>query len=231
MRRSIQTATLIVALSSSLAGLTADTLVDGAVAREWGDFVSAKDIWVNCRAVRSVMRDTPRPSDYVTECDLKTEFDHPYATFSDDQLEQIAGHDWEAAYLLAYRLLIQPDSGIPTVEDLESGLSYAMNALVHTGEKQVFDLMISGRHFENWGVWATLNGIPNDRQIHEKEEEYIWYKAGHNLGFIKDDDYQWTRLLVVMHRYESYFNVGELNVRAAEISDYVATRRSMSAGE
>ena len=66
-----------------------------------------------------------------------------------------------------------------------------MNALGRTGEIQAFDLMIEGRHFKNWMVWSTVNGVPNDRGIREKAEEYIWNKAGHNLGFITGDNYRW----------------------------------------
>lgn len=206
-------------------------LVDGTVAREWGDFIRAKDIRSNCRTVRSVMRDVPRPDDYFTRCDVKTEFDHPYAAFADEQIEQIASHDWEAAYLLAYRLLIQPSLGRTRDENPQTGLSYAMNALVHTGERQIFELMIRGRHFKNWHVWATVNGVPNKREVREKAEEYVWYKAGRNLGFIEDDDYRWRELLGIMQRYENYFDINELNTQAADISDGVVRQRSMITGE
>jgi len=208
-----------------------DNLVDGTVAREWGDFIKAKDIRIKCRTVQSVVRDVPRPEDYYRKCLHLTEFDHPYAGFTDEQLEQIADYDAEAAYLLAHRLLIQPSPGNTFDENPERGLSYAMNALVQTGEKQVFDLMIEGRHFKNWKVWATLNGVPNTREIREKAEEYIWYKAGHNLGFIKDDGYRWTKLLGIMQRFESYFDMNELNAQAREISDGVTRQRSLVAGE
>ncbi len=206
-------------------------LVDGTVAREWGDFIKAKDIRIKCRTVQSVVRDVPRPEDFYRDCRHFTEFDHPYALFTDEQLEQIASYDAEAAYLLAHRLLIQPSRGNTIDENPERGLSYAMKALVQTGEKQVFDLMIEGRHFKNWKVWATLNGVPNTREIREKAEEYIWYKAGHNIGFIKNDDHRWTKLLGIMQRFESYFDMNELNAQAKEISDGVTHRRSLVAGD
>ena len=208
-----------------------DNLIDGTVAREWGDFIRAKDIRINCRTVRSVVRNVPRPEDYFTKCDLNTEFDHPYAAFTDEQLEQIANHDWEAAYLLAYRLLMQPSPEKKRDENPQTGLSYAMNALVNTGEPQIFELMIKGRHFNNWIVWATVNGVPNERQIGEKSEEYLWYKVGRNLGYIENDDHQWRRLTGIMKRFESYFDIDELNSQAARISDGVAKRRSMITGE
>lgn len=206
-------------------------LIDGTVAREWGDFIKAKDIRIDCRDVRQVIRAQPRPEDYRRECGHVTVFDHPYAGFTDAQLEQIADYDAEAAYLIAHRLLIQPSQGNTIDQNPQRGLSYAMYALVQTGEKQVFDLMLAGRHFRNWAVWSTVDGVPSPREIREKEEEYIWSKAGHNLGLVDDDDYRWRRLLGVMRRFESYFDQNELNARATEISDGVMERRSRVMGD
>lgn len=206
-------------------------LIDGTVAREWGDFIKAKDIRIDCRDVRLVVREVPRPEDYSRKCGHFTEFDHPYAGFTDEQLEQIANYDAAAAYLLAHRLLIQPSQGSTVGQNPERGLSHAMNALVQTGEKQVFDLLIEGRHFKNWSVWATVNGVPNAREIREKEEEYVWYRAGHNIGLIADDDYGWKRLLGTMQRFESYFDMDELNSRAAIISDGIKRQRSLVTGK
>ena len=208
-----------------------EELRDGAIVREWGDFIKAMDIRVNCQAEQVVIRDVPRPEDFVRKCDVATRFDHPYAAFTDDQLEQIAGHDAEAAYLLAHRLLMQPSPGNSIDPNPEQGLTYALNALVQTGEKQVFDLLIDGRHFRNWQVWHTLNGVPNSRQIQEREEEYVWYRAGNNLGFIGDDDNQWKKITDSVRRYESYFDLDELDARAQDISDGILRQRSMVTGE
>ncbi|NND72739.1 MAG: hypothetical protein HKN43_14275 [Rhodothermales bacterium] len=96
-------------------------------------------------------------------------------------------------------------------------MSYAMNALVHTGEQQVFELMMPGRHIRNQGVWSTTSGIQIDRELREEKKECIWYKTRYNLGFIGEDDYQWTRLL----RFENYFDISKLKMQAADISDGV----------
>ncbi len=196
-------------------------LVDGVMFRKWGDFIKAKDFRSNCRTERQVIRDVPKPEDYFTRCGFRTEFDHPYALFTDEQLEQIADNDWEAAYLLAHRLLIQPSPGKSRDENPQKGLSYAMNALVHTAEKQIFDLLIQARRFKGRPVWYTVDGVPSAREIRQKAEEYVWHKAGHDLGFIDDDDYQWRKLHGQMERFEEYFDMNELNSRAETLSDGV----------
>ena len=210
-----------------------DTLIDGTVAREWGDFIRARDIRINCRAVQSVVRNVPRPEDYFTKCHLKTEFDHPYAEFTDRQLEQIADYDAEAAYLLAHRLLIQPsvNGQIPPAADPSVGLSHAMNALIISGEQQVYDLLLDGRHFRNWMVWSTVGGEPSEKQVIEKQEEYIWTKAGLNLGFVAEEDRRWRKLSRQMSSYRDYFDFEEMDATAQRISDGVAKRRSMITGQ
>lgn len=222
---------LLSVLISSICFGDDDALIDGIVAREWGDFIKAKDIRINCRNVRSAVRDVPRPEDFFRKCDHFTEFDHPYAGFTDEQLEQIANVDAAAAYLLAHRLLIQPSQGHTIEQNPQRGLSHAMNALVRTGEKQVFKLLIDGRHFKNRLDWATVDGVPSSREIREKEEEYVWSRAGYNIGFIADDDYGWKRLLRTMQRFERYFDMDDLDSQAAKISDGITKNRSLVTGE
>ena len=204
-------------------------LVDGSVAREWGTFIGAKDVRVNCRDVRQVVRPVPRPEDYTRRCDLKTVFNHPYAFFTDAQLEQIAGYDAAAAYLLAYRMLMRP-GGIHSGDELEEALSYALDALVWTGEKQAFDLLIDGRHFPDRSVWSTVNGVPTASEIREKEEQYVWLKAGRDLGLVEDDDFRWTLLTRAITRYQQYFDVAALDERAERFSDRIGDRRSIVTG-
>ncbi|HET6628659.1 MAG TPA: hypothetical protein VFG91_02675 [Woeseiaceae bacterium] len=204
-------------------------LVDGSVAREWGTFIEAKDIRVNCRDVQEVVRQLPRPEDYSRRCDTKTVFNHPYALFTDAQLEQIAGYDPAAAYLLAYRMLMRPDDK-PGGDELEEALSYALNALVWTGEKQVFDLLINGRFFPNRMVWSTVDGMPTAPEIREKKGQYILLKAGRTLGLVPEDDFRWTLLSRVMAKHQQYFDVEALDEQAEWLSDEIAQRRSIVTG-
>lgn len=199
---------------------------DGTVVREWGDFIPARDIRVHCRDVPQVVRSDRSMSQFTRRCDTAVAFDHPYARFTIAQLEQIADQDAEAAYLLAYRLLMTPAQYEDPTATLETGLSYALKALLQTGEKQAFDLLIDGRHFGDWTVWATIDGTPTPEQVQEKAEEYVWYKAGRNLGFIAVDDFHWQELAGVMQRFAKYFSMADLNRQAREISDSISTSLS-----
>lgn len=207
-------------------------LVEGAIARKWGTFIKARDIYTNCRTVRMVTRDVPQPDDYGKRCDTRTEFEHPYTEFSDDQLAQIADYDGAAAYLLSYRMLMgQTARDRQDLAGLEAGLSHAMNALILTGESQAFDLLIDGRQFRNRMVWDSVDGVPNEREIREKEEQYKWLKAGRDLGFIEDDDYRWKSTSLEIDRFKQYFDVEELNSRAQQLSEEILQRRSIVEGE
>lgn len=202
-------------------------LSDGTIIREWGTFIKARDIRINCRPEAIIIREFPTANDYVTKCDSRTEFDHPYALFTDAQLEQIADADAEAAYLLAYRLLVSRSPKESAEVNPERALSFAMNALTHTGEEQVFNLLIDGRKFRNWGVWATADGIPNQAQVAEKAEEYKWYKVGLNLGYVAEDDFKWKKLVRQLRQFKDYFDVDDIDTQAKVISDGVSKAQQM----
>ena len=206
-------------------------LIDGTVAREWGEFILAKDIRVNCRDVPQVIKSDLSGAEFLRQCDSVTVFDHPYVFFTDDQLKQIADYDAEAAYLLGYRVLLGSGTDSNSVANLEMGLTYAMKALVETGEKQAFDLLIDGRRFRDWSVWATANEVPTTAQVQEKAEEYVWHKAGRSLGFIAEEDFHWQELSDVMRRFDKYFDLDDLNRQANDLSMSISESRSRVIGE
>jgi len=211
--------------------VTTTELVDGTVASAWGDFVPARTIRKNCRKIQEVIRSVPHEEDFTTKCDHETVFDHPYASFSDDQLLQIANSDAEAAYLIAHRLLLQPSADKKLGRDPRPGLDFARKALVLSGEKQVFELILAGWHFKNFQVWASANGQPTPDQVQRKANEYFWFKLGRNLGFIEDMDARWTLLLREISRHSQHFDVEELDKRARVATDGFHRAREHVTGE
>lgn len=207
-------------------------LVDGTVAQEWGSFVRAREIRYDCRDEREVWRPVPKAEDFSRRCDTRTVFDHPYELFTPEQLDQIAGHDPVAAYILGYRILeYRHRHQIESGRMLEDGLSHAITAFVLTGEPQTYDLLIDGRHFPNRSVWSTVGGVPDEREVREKGEQYRWLKAGRNLGVIEEDDYRWVLVTREMERYETYFDREALDAGAERLAERLAARRAIETGE
>ena len=137
---------------------------------EYGEFVSVREYRRKCETVLHFLG--AGEGDEVTTCERKFEIDHPYALFTDAQLEQIAGTDGEAAFVLAHRQLFPREPG--RAQDIESGVNNLLDAMIRGAEEQALDLMLDEsvfspytnlRSFLLWSMVGEQLGIAGPEQI------------------------------------------------------------------
>jgi len=173
----------------------------------YGSFVEVKEFRRNCSTTINVLgRDK---FDVVESCDRRFEFDHPYATFTDEQLAQIAPTDGEAAFLLAHRKLIVPSPGR---QDIEGGLNNVMSAVIRGGGSQAFSLLLDETVFSPY---------------HDLESFILWSSVGQELGLLTE--FQEARLSNVLMG-ATHLDLESISSQSEKMSKLLRSQRLIVTG-
>lgn len=175
---------------------------------EYGDFVRITEQRSECSTEAHIYSAGRR---FVEEtCIRQYQFDHPYAYFSDEQLEQIAATDGEAAFILAHRQLV---SGPEDARDTEAGLNNVLSAVLRGGGKQAFSLLFEGDAFSP----------------HEDLEGYLlWATVGSNLDLLTEQE---SERLDSVWGVSPHIDADAITTRAIEIQELLANQRLIVVGE
>lgn len=165
----------------------------------YGEFVPVTEYRWNCQP--GIYYISPELFDTIEKCERRFEIDHPYALFTDEQLEQIAPTDGEAAFILAHRQLIDVPSG--QKPDIEAGLNNVMSAIIRGGDRQAFGLLFDPTIFSPYNdshsymLWSYVGidlGLLSDAQIEQFDRAEATYTPD-KLRSIMDEAQQISDLL------------------------------------
>lgn len=181
---------------------------DDEVAYRYGDFVPVTEYRWNCQP--GIYYISPQLFDTIEKCERRFEIDHPYALFTDEQLQQIAPTDGEAAFILAHRQLIDLPPGHKP--DIESGLNNVMSAIIRGGDRQAFGLLFD----------PTIFSPYNDSHSY-----MVWSYVGIDLGLLSEPQ------IDQFHRAEATYTPDKLRSimdEAQQISDLLRRQRLIVMG-
>lgn len=162
---------------------------EGDVIASWGDTVRFHIVATNCRQ---------QSDGSGWGCAPKTVADHPFESFTNEQLEQIADADGAAALILAYRL---------SEIDFEQAKPVARRAFLLTGDATAFHLYLNVAN-----VSAGMSESPTKEQVEMATRAYVWHAAGEKLGLDTSWSAKNVREKLVEQGYGDYVADADLHI-------------------
>lgn len=193
---------------------------DGDVLSEWGEFVRFKRLATNCRhETKNHIYDDRIEAVSNWRCDSRLVADHAYDDLTDVQLEQIALHDAEAAFILGVRLgYLQLD-----VEKYKASIRHLHTAFLLSGEAETYETLMSQQGF-TFGVSSADYRSTSQ----ENAQSYVWAKAGEELGLYGTERLAVSRQGVID---DEQLDVEQLDTMAAALADQFREERIALVGE